>query len=88
MVFFLASRVRLCLHFCGAERNVAGASGTIGVGLVAAPALLFLMLEAAILDLVFTITLKPSTLNRQLSTSCTADYSIHGSNGDQPKSSA
>jgi hypothetical protein len=34
------------------------------------------MLEAAIVDLVFTISLKRSTLNRQLSTSCQADYPI------------
>jgi hypothetical protein len=34
------------------------------------------MLEAAIVDLVFTISLKRSTLNRQLSTSCPADYPI------------
>jgi hypothetical protein len=37
------------------------------------------MLEAAIVDLVFTISLKRSTLYRQLSTSCTADYLIFGS---------
>jgi hypothetical protein len=36
------------------------------------------MLEAAIVDLVFTISLKRSTLNRQLSTSCPADYPIFG----------
>ena len=34
------------------------------------------MLEAAIVDLVFTISLKRSTLNRQLSTSCKAEYPI------------
>jgi len=37
------------------------------------------MLEAAIVDLVFTISLKRSTLNHQLSTSCPADYPIFGS---------
>jgi hypothetical protein len=36
------------------------------------------MLEATIVDLVFTISLKRSTLNRQLSTSCSADYPIFG----------
>src|ERR1700677_2818058 len=34
------------------------------------------MLEATIVDLVFTISLKRSTLNPQLSTSCQADYPI------------
>jgi hypothetical protein len=37
------------------------------------------MLEAANADLVFTISLKRSTQNRQLSTSCPADYPIFGS---------
>ena len=38
------------------------------------------MLEAVNADLVFTISLKRSTQNRQLSTSCPADYPIfpHG----------
>jgi hypothetical protein len=36
------------------------------------------MLEAAIVDLVFTVSLKRSTLYRQLSTSRTADYPIFG----------
>jgi hypothetical protein len=35
------------------------------------------MLEATIVDLVFTISLKRSTLNCQLSTSCQADYPIY-----------
>jgi len=39
-------------------------------------ALLLLMLEAANADLVFTISLKRSTLNLQLSTSWPADYPI------------
>jgi hypothetical protein len=39
-------------------------------------ALLPLMLEAVHTDLVFTISLKRSTLNLQLSTSWSADYPI------------
>jgi hypothetical protein len=38
--------------------------------------LLLVMLEVANADLVFTISLKRSTHNRQLSTSCQADYAI------------
>jgi hypothetical protein len=41
------------------------------------------MLEAAIVDLVFTIGLKRSTLNHQLSTSCqAADYPIYWRKAD------
>jgi hypothetical protein len=39
-------------------------------------ALLLLMLEAENADLDFTISLKRSTQNSQLSTSCPADYPI------------
>src|SRR5471030_3099782 len=42
-------------------------------------ALLLLMLEAANADLVFTISLKRSTPNLQLSTNSPADYPIFGS---------
>ena len=42
-------------------------------------ALLLLMLEAVPTDLVFTISLKRSTPNLQLSTSCPADYPISSS---------
>src|SRR5207302_6518892 len=42
-------------------------------------ALLLLMLEAVHTDLVFTISLKRSTQNLQLSTSSPADYPIFGS---------
>ena len=45
-------------------------------------ALLHLMLEAVNADLVFTISLKRSTQNRQLSTSCPADYPIFRSEAD------
>jgi hypothetical protein len=41
-------------------------------------ALLLLMLEAVHTDLVFTISLKRSTQNLQLSTSSPADYPIFG----------
>jgi hypothetical protein len=40
-------------------------------------ALLLLMLEAVTADLVFTISLKRSTQNLQLSTSSPADYPIY-----------
>jgi hypothetical protein len=40
------------------------------------------MLEAANADLVFTISLKRSTQNRQLSTSCPADYPIYWGSSD------
>jgi len=40
-------------------------------------ALLLLMLEAVDTDLVFTISLKRSTQNLQLSTSSPADYPAH-----------
>jgi hypothetical protein len=43
-------------------------------------ALLLLMLEAVTTDLVFTISLKRSTQNLQLSTSSPADYPIYWSN--------
>src|ERR1019366_5749670 len=45
-------------------------------------ALLLLMLEAVTTDLVFTINLKRSTQNLQLSTRSPADYPIFGSNSD------
>src|SRR4029453_16378931 len=45
-------------------------------------ALLLLMLEAVHTDLVFTISLKRSTQNLQLSTSSPADYPIFGSDSD------
>src|SRR5208282_2670005 len=46
-------------------------------------ALLLLMLEAVSTDLVFTISLKRSTQNLQLSTSSPADYPIYASDRDQ-----
>src|SRR5208282_5098446 len=46
-------------------------------------ALLLLMLEAVPTDLVFTISLKRSTQNLQLSTSSPADYPIYASDRDQ-----
>jgi hypothetical protein len=46
-------------------------------------ALLLLMPEAANADLVFTISLKCSTLNIQLSTNSPADYPIFGSKGEK-----
>jgi hypothetical protein len=46
-------------------------------------ALLLLMLEAVTTDLVFTISLKRSTQNLQLSTSSPADYPIFGAHFGQ-----
>ena len=45
-------------------------------------ALVLLMLEALTTDLVFTISLKRSTQNLQLSTSSSADYPIYRSEPD------
>jgi hypothetical protein len=46
-------------------------------------ALLLLMLEAVATDLVFTISLKRSTQNLQLSTSWPADYPIFSQTTDE-----
>jgi hypothetical protein len=51
-------------------------------------ALLLLMLEAVPTDLVFTISLKRSTPNLQLSTSWPADYPIFGAKADKKRGAA